>query len=687
MDNNEPEKKEENKQRQSRDNRDHKGPIKFNFGNNRFALFFLISLIVMFLVMFVFNDTSNATEISYTSFLNYIEENKIESVKIFDNQEIQGNMKNGSGRVIPFKTRIPYYDDNLLVHLGEKGVKVTGAVKNVSTYRLLIDLIPWVIGFGFIWYMLRQMQGGGNKAMSFGKSKAKRYLDTDKKITFEDVAGQEEAKYELTEVVDFLKNPQKFTKIGAKIPKGVLLVGMPGTGKTLMAKAVAGEAGVPYFHMSGSDFVEMFVGVGASRVRDLFEQGRKNAPCILFIDELDAVGRTRGAGYGGGHDEREQTLNQMLVEMDGFDTQTGVIMLAATNRPDVLDPALLRPGRFDRQVVVDMPDIKEREAIFKISSRKIPIAKDVDFERVARATPGTSGADIANLVNEAALFAARKDKTEVSMHDFEEARDKLLLGIARKSRVISSDEKTATAYHEAGHALLHYHLKNADPLHKVTIIPRGRALGMALSLPEKEMYSRNKLWLLDRIKIALGGYVAEKMIYDYTTTGTQNDLKQATGIARKMVCEWGMSSKLGPISLGTEDEPIFIGKEIAQHKDYSDDTARIIDEEVKAIIQECLKEVTGILTKNRDQLEKLTERLVEKETLDDAEIREFLGMEKREKLTDFKDNDGNPSEDKLSLKDNTPSPETDDEISGDKKSEDEKSAIKESRDEEKDTQE
>ena len=640
MDNNEPDRKEEHRQKDQKEHKDNKGPMKFNFGNNRFALMFLVTLIIMFLVMFVFNDSnSSATEISYTSFLNYVEENKIESVKIFDNQEIQGNMRNGSGRVLPFKTRIPYFDDNLLVNLEEKGIKVTGAVKNVSAYRLLIELIPWIIGFGFIWYMLRQMQGGGNKAMSFGKSKAKRYLDTDKKITFADVAGQEEAKYELTEVVDFLKNPQKFTKIGAKIPKGVLLVGMPGTGKTLMAKAIAGEAGVPYFHMSGSDFVEMFVGVGASRVRDLFEQGRKNAPCILFIDELDAVGRTRGAGYGGGHDEREQTLNQMLVEMDGFDTKDGVIMLAATNRPDVLDPALLRPGRFDRQVVVDMPDIKEREAILKISARKIPVGKDVDFERVGRATPGTSGADLANLVNEAALFAARKDKTEVNMSDFEEARDKLLLGIARRSRVISADEKLATAYHEAGHALLHYHLKNADPLHKVTIIPRGRALGMALSLPEKEMYSRNKLWLIDRIKIALGGYVAENLIYNYTTTGTQNDLKQATSIARKMVCEWGMSTKLGPISLGTEDEPIFIGKEIAQHKDYSDDTARIIDEEVASIIKKCLKEVTEILTKNRDQLEKLTEKLVEQETLDDAEIRDFLGFEKKEKLTDFTESD------------------------------------------------
>ena len=430
------------------------GPLKMGF-NNRFAFFILTSLIIMFLFMFVFNGGETAMEeISYSTFLNYLDNKAVESVKIVDNEEIQGYLTNVSGQHTAFKTRIPYFDDKLLDRLEENGVKITGDVKNMTTYRLLVDVVPWLIGLTFIWFMFRNMSGS-NKAMGFGKSRAKRYDSNGKKVMFADVAGQDEAKYELEEVVDFLKNPKKFTDIGAKIPKGVLLVGMPGTGKTLLAKAIAGEAGVPYFHMSGSDFVEMFVGVGASRVRDLFEQGRKNAPCIIFIDELDAVGRTRGAGYGGGHDEREQTLNQMLVEMDGFDSKDGVIILAATNRPDVLDPALLRPGRFDRQVVVDMPDVKEREAIFRLHASKIPIDGEVDMERLARATPGSSGAEIANMVNEAALFAARKNKKKVTMEDFEEARDKVMMGVARKSKVITDDDKKATAFHEAGHALLH----------------------------------------------------------------------------------------------------------------------------------------------------------------------------------------------------------------------------------------
>ncbi len=610
-------------------NNNNQRPVRFNFNNNRFALVFLISLLAMFLVLFLFNERTTTTEIPYSVFLRYVEEGQIESVKIFDQYEIQGTLKNPSGDVTVFRTNIPYYHDQLINLLRDRNIRISGALRSASPWRILIDVVPWIIGFFFIWFMFRQVQGGGNKAFSFGKSRAKRYLDNDRKIVFSDVAGQEEAKYELQEVVEFLKNPGKFTRMGAKIPKGVLLVGMPGTGKTLLAKACAGEANVAFFHMSGSDFVEMFVGVGASRVRDLFEQGRRNAPCILFIDELDAVGRTRGAGYGGGHDEREQTLNQMLVEMDGFDTKDGVIILAATNRPDVLDPALLRAGRFDRQVVVDMPDVKEREAILRLHAKKIPVAAEVDLERVARATPGTSGADLANLVNEAALYAARKDKNLVETLDFEEARDKLLIGIARNSRVIAPKEKKMTAYHEAGHALLHYYLKYADPLHKVTVIPHGRALGLAISLPEEDSYSRSRSWLTDRIKIAMGGFVAEKLIYDETTTGTKNDIEQATELARRMVCEWGMSDAIGPVAFGQEEEPIFIGKEIARHRDYSEDTARKIDDAVKQILESALDDVTAILNEHRSELIMVAEALITRETLTDEEIRELLGFPPR----------------------------------------------------------
>ncbi len=598
---------------------------QFNFRNNRFALIFLVAILGMFVVLVFSENATTGREIPYSQFLGYLSEGQIESVRILDQYEIQGTLKNGSGEGRLFTTNIPYFDDNLVELLREEGVRFSGSPRPVSPFEVLLQFLPWFIGFFFIWFMFRQIQGNGNRAFAFGKSRAKKFQESDVKVTFADVAGQKEAKYELEEVVEFLKSPQKFTKIGARIPKGVLLVGMPGTGKTLLAKACAGEAGVNFFHMSGSDFVEMFVGVGASRVRDLFEQGRKNAPCILFIDELDAVGRTRGAGYGGGHDEREQTLNQMLVEMDGFDTKDGVIILAATNRPDVLDPALLRPGRFDRQVVVDMPDLNEREAILRIHASKVPLGSDVDLKRLGRATPGSSGADLANLVNEAALYAARKDRELVIMEDFEEARDKLLMGVARKSKVFSAEEKRKTAIHESGHALLHYYLKNADPLHKVTVVPRGRALGVAMSLPEKDAYSRGRGWLSDRITIAYGGYVAEKMFYDETTTGTQNDLKQATELARRMVTEWGMSN-IGPIAFGQEDEPIFLGKEIARHKDYSEETAQAIDDEVKRILDTCLREAESILTEHRDQVEALTAALVERETLSDAEVRRVLGL-------------------------------------------------------------
>ena len=590
---------------------------------NKAALAVFLSLTVLFATLFLFNDKSQSKEIPYSAFLSYLDLGEVDTVQIVDQKQIEGTLKGAGGTQVAFRTAIPYIDLQLLSQLKEKSVKVSGAVGSASPLQILFELAPWFFGFFLIWIMMRQMQGN-NKAFQFGKSKAKRYIEPNKKITFDDVAGQKEAKYELMEVVDYLKNPQKFSKMGAKIPKGVLLVGMPGTGKTLIAKATAGEANVPFFHMSGSDFVEMFVGVGASRVRDLFEQGRKNAPCILFIDELDAVGRTRGAGYGGGHDEREQTLNQMLVEMDGFDTKDGVIILAATNRPDVLDPALLRPGRFDRQVVVAMPDVQEREAILKIHMAVIPVAENVDVVRLAKATPGTSGADLANMVNEAALFAIRKNKSVVEMEDFEDARDKILMGVARKSLFIAEEEKKATAVHESGHALLHYFLPDADPLHKVTIVPRGRALGLALSLPEKDSYSYSRAWLFDRLVITYGGYAAEKIIYGSTTTGTAQDLRQATDMARRMVCEWGMAENLSPIAYGQEDEPIFIGKEIARHKDYSEETARKIDDALKVLLDKALNQAIEILSRERAKLEALANELMQKETLEDSDVRRLL---------------------------------------------------------------
>ncbi|NLJ11179.1 ATP-dependent zinc metalloprotease FtsH [Gracilinema caldarium] len=612
-----------------KDNLPSRPPVQGGRGN-RFALVFFILVSGLFIAYFLKSDKPVAQEVPYSTFVMRLDRNEVDAVKIIDGNEIEGTFKSPNGDLVQFKTLIPYQDTELMPLLKQKGVRISGSVSGFSPWMLFLEFLPWLVGFVFIWLMFRNAQGAGNKAFQFGKSRAKRYLEAGKRITFADVAGQEEAKYELQEVVAFLKNPQKFTKMGAKIPKGVLLVGMPGTGKTLLAKAVAGEAGVAFFHMSGSDFVEMFVGVGASRVRDLFEQGRKSAPCIIFIDELDAVGRTRGAGYGGGHDEREQTLNQMLVEMDGFDSKDGVIILAATNRPDVLDPALLRPGRFDRQVVVAMPDIKEREAIFRIHASRVPLGADVDFARLARATPGTSGADIANLVNEAALFAARKDKSAVEMADFEEARDKILMGVARKSLVMSEKERRMTAIHESGHALLHYFLKNADPLHKVTIVPHGRALGMAMSLPEEDSYSRTRGWIEDRITIMYGGWAAEKLIYNETTTGTKQDLQQATELARRMVCEWGMSDEIGPVSYGQEEEPIFIGKEIARHKDYSEDMAQKIDKAVRAVLSRGIETAQSILKREREKLELLADNLMTRETLTDDEVRTLLGLPPRQ---------------------------------------------------------
>lgn len=606
------------------DRNDKDSKIKLS-GRNRFTLFIFLALIISFAFLF-FNQSSGqrATEVSYSTFKSALEAGSVTQVDIQDESEISFMTTNGFYGV----ARIPYYDSSLMDELESMNVDIVGSVADVSIWVLLLNLLPWIIFLVIIFSMYRQVgAAGGSKMMGqFGKSHATQYSAKDNKVLFKDVAGQKESKYELQEVVDFLKNPERYVKIGAKIPKGVLLVGPPGTGKTLLARAVAGEAGVSFFHTSGSDFVEMFVGMGAARVRDLFETGRKNAPCIIFIDEIDAVGRSRGSGLGGGHDEREQTLNQILVEMDGFSTDPGVIVMAATNRPDVLDPALLRPGRFDRQVTVDLPDVQERLDILRIHSAKVKCEPGIDLERVARATPGSSGADLANLVNEAALYAARSRREMVNMDDFEKARDKIILGVARESKFMTADEKKATAYHEAGHTLLHYYLKHVDPLHKVTIIPHGNALGLTISLPEKDQYTLREGYLKDRIVICMGGYVAEDIVYGETTTGTSNDIKQATIIARRMVTEWGMS-ELGFINLSNEGEPLFLGREITQHKDFSDATAKRIDEEIEKILDECLNTTRTILTEHRDQLDKLTEELCEKETLDDAQIRELLGFE------------------------------------------------------------
>lgn len=598
---------------------------------NRIMLIALGVLLILFAFM-LFRDTSSTQykDIAYSTFIKGVKNGEVDSVDIIDSTLIHIKTKSGEY----YSTRIPYSDPSLMDTLKDYDVVVTGSVESTPFWYYIIQFLPWLIFIVLIVAMFRiqskQLGGGG-----LGKSLAKKYDPKENKVTFKDVAGQKEAKYELQEVVDFLKNPKKFAEIGAKIPKGCLLVGPPGTGKTLLAKAVAGEAGVTFLHTSGSDFVEMYVGMGAARVRDLFEDGRKNAPCIIFIDELDAVGRSRGSGLGGGHDEREQTLNQMLVEMDGFSSEPGVIVIAATNRPDVLDPALLRPGRFDRQVTVALPDVQERLDILKIHTRKVKLSEDVDLARIARATPGTSGADLANLVNEAALFAARSSKTIVNMDNFEDARDKILMGVAKKSMFMTDDEKKATAYHEAGHALLHYYLKHADPLHKVTIVPHGQALGVTFSLPEKDQYSYQKSYLLDRIKICMGGFAAEKIVYGETTTGPSNDIKQATDFAHRMVTEWGMSD-LGFINLSDDGEPLFLGREIAQHKDYSEETAKKIDSEMNKILSSCLNETISILTEHRDQLDTLSMALVEKETLTDSEIRELFGFEKIKHITDLK---------------------------------------------------
>ncbi len=605
--------------------------------NLKTVLLWLFAFSLIFLLVNIFmHAETKITDISFKQFIEQGEKGNIARVEM-KGQNVKGEflspfVKNNS-KYEKFITVVPADYPNIIDEILKW--------RNLEDFKIIEDkestfmtvLISWapLVVLIVIWIMfMKQMQGGGAKALSFGKSKAR--LVDNKKITFKDVAGVEEAKEELKEVVEFLKNPRKFQKLGGKIPKGVLLMGPPGTGKTLLAKAVAGEAGVPFFSISGSEFVEMFVGVGASRVRDLFEQGKKNAPCIIFIDELDAVGRHRGAGLGGGHDEREQTLNQLLVEMDGFETKDGVILIAATNRPDVLDPALLRPGRFDRRIVVDRPDVKGREAILKIHTRNIPLGDDVDLSIVARSTPGFAGAELANLVNEAALLAARKDKEVVEMEDFEEAKDKVIMGLARKSMALSEEEKKNTAYHEAGHALVAALLPNTDPIHKVTIIPRGRALGVTVQLPEDDRYTYTKDYLENRIAILMGGRVAEEVYMGHITTGAGNDIEVATDLARKMVCKWGMSD-LGPINLGVEEQEIFLGKDLVKHQNYSDDTAKLVDAEIKNIIMKNYNKAKDLIKKYEKEFLELANKLLEKEVLSAEEVYAIVKGESKGSLS------------------------------------------------------
>jgi len=583
------------------------------------VVFWLVIVLSAFLLWQVVRSNGGGQKektINFSEFLSEVDQGNVKDVTITA-QEVRGQLKDGTA----FNTVAPASYPDMIKDLRAKEVKITiRDVTNGSWPTWLLNLAPLILLAALWFFMIRQMQTGGNKALSFGKSRARLLSMQQKKVTFKDVAGVDEAKEELREIIEFLREAQKFQKLGGRIPKGVLLVGPPGTGKTLLARAVAGEANVPFFSISGSDFVEMFVGVGASRVRDLFEQGKKNAPCIIFIDEIDAVGRHRGAGLGGGHDEREQTLNQLLVEMDGFESNEGVILMAATNRPDVLDPALLRPGRFDRRVVVNRPDVRGREEILRVHTRKIPLAEDVDLSVLARGTPGFSGADLANMVNEAALAAARQNRKAVLQYDFELAKDKVLMGVERKSLLLSDEEKRNTAYHEAGHALVAAKLPHSDPLHKVTIIPRGMALGVTMQLPTDDRHNYYKNYLETEIAILMGGRLAEELFLNQMSTGAGNDIERATDLARKMVCEWGMSD-LGPLTFGKKEEQIFLGREIAQHRDYSEDTAIKIDQEVRKLVNNGYNTAKLLLSENRDTLEKIAQALIEREVLDANEIR------------------------------------------------------------------
>ncbi|MCL5780506.1 MAG: ATP-dependent zinc metalloprotease FtsH [Firmicutes bacterium] len=596
------------------------------------SIYLLIVLVIIFFIQFTGDKKTTIVPLRYDEFISALEQNKIQSVEMTTDKStnmITGKFKDGRD----FQTDGPILDDALIPLLREKNVQYKQIPPPEPSWwaGLLTTMLPILIFVLLFFFMMQQSQGGGNRVMSFGKSKAKLHTDEKRKITFEDVAGADEVKEELSEIVDFLKNPKKFNEIGAKIPKGVLLFGPPGTGKTLLARAVAGEAGVPFFSISGSDFVEMFVGVGASRVRDLFEQAKKNAPCIVFIDEIDAVGRQRGAGLGGGHDEREQTLNQLLVEMDGFNPNEGIIIVAATNRPDILDPALLRPGRFDRQVVVDQPDVKGREEILKVHAKGKPLEEDVNLEVLARRTPGFTGADLANLMNEAALLAARFGKKKVGMRELEDSIERVIAGPEKKSKVISEKEKRLVSYHEAGHALVGYLLPNTDPVHKVSIIPRGRAGGYTLLLPKEDRYYMTKSMLLDHVVMLLGGRVAEDVVLKEISTGAQNDLERATGTVRRMIMEYGMSEELGPLTLGHKQDTPFLGRDIGRGRNYSEEVAYAIDREVRKMIDQSYSKAKALLTEHRDTLDKIAMVLMEKETIEAEEFAELMreaGLEK-----------------------------------------------------------
>ncbi len=604
-------------------------PPRTNWGNlsKNLALWLLVGLLALALFQMMSRQRNPTQEFSYTEFSRQLDQGNVARVELYDGKRLEGDFKNpvtqDNRTAKSFQVLLPVANSEAFVkRLEDAGVPILAKEPKGGITAIIIAALPWIVILGLWFFLLRQLQAGGSRAFAFGKSKAKLLAGDTPKITFADVAGADEAKVELQEIIEFLKDPQKFTRLGGRLPKGALLVGPPGTGKTLLAKAVAGEAGRPFFSMSGSDFVEMFVGVGASRVRDLFEQGKSHAPCIIFIDEIDAVGRHRGAGLGGGHDEREQTLNQLLVEMDGFESNEGVILIAATNRPDVLDPALLRPGRFDRTIVVDAPDVRGREGILRVHTRKIPLASDVRLEIIAKGTPGMAGADLANLVNEAAVLAARRNKTLVDMHDFEDAKDKVMLGVERRSLVLTEAERKLTAYHEAGHAIVAIKIPGSDPIHKVTIVPRGRALGLTASLPEVDRHNYTKDWLIGSLAMFFGGRVAEELVFgaDKVTTGAGNDIERATGLARRMVTQFGMSERIGPLAVGDKEQEIFLGREFAQRREISERTAQMVDDEVKRLVDEAYARATTIISGHRELLDRIADALLERETIDREDL-------------------------------------------------------------------